>query len=187
MSEADALQPPAAIRVAILTVSDSAAAGRRTDESGPSLSARCRELGWQLVDAAVVPDEPNVIAERLRLWIADGFASLILTTGGTGISSRDNTPEATRRVLEKELPGVAELLRQRGLEQTPFSVLSRAVAGTCAQTFVVNLPGSPHGAVYSLSLIEHLIPHVLRLLEGHTEHTPSGIIETQTGNKASHQ
>ena len=114
-------------------------------------------------------------------------ATLILTTGGTGITVRDVTPEATRTVIDRELPGVAELMRQRGLEQTPFSVLSRAVVGTCNRSLIVNLPGSPAGAVFSFGVIEHLVGHVVRLLAGHTETCLVGILETRTGKKASYE
>jgi molybdopterin adenylyltransferase len=124
-----------------------------------------------------------VIAERLRLWVAGNLANLILTTGGTGISARDNTPEATRQVLQRELPGVAELLRQRGLEQTSYSVLSRALVGTAERTLIVNLPGSPQGALFSLNVVQPLVPHVLRLLGGHTEHGP----QVDTRNSDSEQ
>lgn len=165
MSEANA-----AVRVAVLTVSDSSAQGHRPDASGPALVSRCRELAWPVVATALVPDDPAAVTRQLRDWIESSAATLILTTGGTGITARDITPEATRVVLEKELPGVSELIRQRGLQQTPFSVLSRALVGTCDRTLIVNLPGSPAGAVFSLGVIEHLVPHIVQLLAGHTEH-----------------
>ncbi len=158
------------IRVAILTVSDSSASGRRPDRSGPALSDRCVALGWPVVSTAVVPDEPEAITSQLQQWTESPLITLVLTTGGTGITERDITPEATRKILQKELPGVAELIRQRGLEQTPFSVLSRALVGTRAKAVIVNLPGSPAGAVFSLAVVEHLIPHMVRLLDGQTEH-----------------
>ncbi len=165
------------ICVAVLTVSDSSASGQKQDISGPAITSRCAELAWTVVATAIVPDDADVIAKRLRDWVQNGLTTVILTTGGTGITVRDVTPEATRRVIEKELPGVAELIRQRGLEQTPFSVLSRAVVGTCGRTLIVNLPGSPRGAVFSLGVVEHLIQHTVGLLAGHTEHA-----ESDTGN-----
>ncbi|HEX4170279.1 MAG TPA: MogA/MoaB family molybdenum cofactor biosynthesis protein [Bryobacteraceae bacterium] len=156
--------------VAILTISDSAHQGKRVDESGPALERRCQELNWKVVAAAVCADDKLAISKQLSEWIDSAAASLILTSGGTGISERDNTPEATRAVLDRELPGVSELIRARGVAQTPFSVLSRGLAGTSRRSFVVNLPGSPKGALYSLNAIEQLIPHIVDLLSGKTEH-----------------
>jgi molybdopterin adenylyltransferase len=158
------------ISVAVLTISDSAASGAREDLSGPALRERCRALHWQVVATGKLPDDAPLIAAQLREWADESVASLILTTGGTGLSPRDNTPEATRYILEREVPGLAEVMRSRGLEQTPYSSLSRAVAGTRKQTLIVNLPGSPKGALFSLSAIEHLIPHAIELLQGKTEH-----------------
>ena len=158
------------IKVAILTVSDSASQGTRQDVSGPALQARCAELNWQVAAAEVLPDDPNAIAQKLSAWSDNDTAALILTTGGTGVSARDNTPEATRTVVERELPGVSELMRTRGLEQTPFAVLSRGIAGARKRSFIVNLPGSTAGALHSLHVIETLVPHVLKLLAGETEH-----------------
>jgi molybdenum cofactor synthesis domain-containing protein len=158
------------MRVAILTVSDSAAAGTREDLSGPALKARCEELKWRVVETDVVADEEKAISERLRRWADSQAACLILTTGGTGVAPRDVTPEATRAVLDREIAGMAELMRSKGLEQTKFSVLSRAVVGNRKQALIVNLPGSPKGALYSLTLIESLVPHIIDLLAGKTEH-----------------
>ncbi len=160
--------------VAILTVSDSAVAGTREDLSGPAVAQRCMELGWTVVTQKVVADKQPAIAAILRTWADRALASLILTTGGTGIAPRDVTPEATRRVLDRELPGMAELMRLRGLEQTRFSVLSRALAGVRKQSLIVNLPGSPTGALHSLRSIEDLAQHVIDLLSGRTEHGTNG-------------
>lgn len=159
------------IRVAILTVSDSAARGLREDTSGPALERRCRELGWEIADRQTVSDDEEGIARQLGEWAGNTDVSLILTTGGTGVAARDVTPEATRRVLERELPGLAELMRAKGLEQTRFSALSRAVAGTRGRTLIVNTPGSPRGALHSFEAIRDLIPHIVDLLAGRTEHT----------------
>src|SRR5579884_736732 len=111
------------IRVAILTISDSAFAGKREDLSGPALQQKCADFGWIVSSCLVVPDDPGQIAAALTNWADNAIADLILTTGGTGISARDHTPEATRRILDRELPGIAELMRLKGLDQTPFSVL----------------------------------------------------------------
>ncbi len=158
------------IRVAVLTISDSAAAGTREDRSGPVLQEKARALGWGIVAAAVLPDERDLIAERLRTLADSGQADVILTTGGTGVASRDVTPEATLAVLEKPLPGVGELMRAEGRKITRLAMLSRAVAGTRAKTLIVNLPGSPQGAADSFGAIADLIPHVTDLLKGKTAH-----------------
>jgi molybdopterin adenylyltransferase len=182
------------IRVAVLTVSDSAVQGTREDRSGPAVSTQCRDLSWTVAAEALVPDERDAISSQLRSWADSGAANLILTTGGTGVAPRDLTPDATTDILDRQIPGLAELIRARGLEQTPFSVLSRAVVGSRGKSLIVNLPGSPKGALFSLAAIQHLVPHVIDLLAGRTEHsesTPSGdgarVPETQNAHEASHQ
>jgi molybdenum cofactor synthesis domain-containing protein len=158
------------IRIAVLTISDSGAAGRRTDSTGPAVAGRCAAQGWQVVGQEILPDEPAVISQRLATLADAGAADVILTAGGTGIAARDSTPEATRAVLEKELPGIGELMRAAGLRHTRRAVLSRAVAGTRGRCLIVNLPGSPKGAVQSLDAILDLVPHIVELLQGQTGH-----------------
>jgi molybdenum cofactor synthesis domain-containing protein len=157
------------IGVAVLTISDSVTRGTRVDAAGPALCRYVESMGWQLGEQRTVADDEEAIAEALKR-LADSGTPLIVTTGGTGVAIRDVTPEATRRVIDREIPGLSELMRMRGLEKTPFAVLSRGVAGTRGRSLIVNLPGNPKGAVESLAAIQHLIPHVLELLAGHTEH-----------------
>jgi molybdenum cofactor synthesis domain-containing protein len=158
------------IRAAILVISDSCSKGDRQDASGAALAARCAEQGWQVDCFDILPDESAAISRRLAELADSGAADLILTTGGTGIAARDSTPEATRAVLEKELPGLAELMRAEGLRHTRRAVLSRSLAGTRRRSLIVNLPGSPKGAVESLDAILDLVPHIVELLQGRTAH-----------------
>jgi molybdopterin adenylyltransferase len=155
---------------AVLTISDSASAGAREDLSGPAVRARLEGLGWKVAIAEIVPDERRLIAARLAALADSGRVCAIFTTGGTGLGSRDVTPEATRDVIEREIPGIPELMRARGIRSTPRAALSRAVAGTRGPVLLVNLPGSPRGALESLDAIVEIVPHVLDLLRGHTEH-----------------
>jgi molybdenum cofactor synthesis domain-containing protein len=156
--------------VTVLTISDSAHARRREDRSGPAVRARLEQLGFRVTAVEVLPDEREAISTRLAALADAGEVGAIFTTGGTGVAARDVTPEATRDVLEKEIPGIAELMRTRGLQSTPLAALSRAVAGTRGAALIVNLPGSPRGAVESLDAIVEVVPHVLDLLNGRTEH-----------------
>jgi molybdenum cofactor synthesis domain-containing protein len=153
-------------RIGILTVSDRGARGEREDRSGPALAEAIRELpGAEVVAQAVVPDERSEIEAALRRWVAEGL-DLILTTGGTGFSPRDVTPEATRAVIEREAPGLAEAMRAESLRVTPHAMLSRAVAGIAGSTLIVNLPGSPKGACENLRTILPALPHGLDKLRG---------------------
>jgi molybdopterin adenylyltransferase len=167
------------IRVAIVTISDSSVAGTREDLSGPAVTARVEKLGWSIVLRDLVADDSEQISELLKDMADRRRCDVILTTGGTGVSLRDVTPEATRAVIEREIPGLPELMRFEGLKHTPRAVLSRAVCGTRRRTMILNLPGSPKGAVESLDAVAHLIPHIVELLHGHTEHKPATAAETQ--------
>ena len=154
------------MRVAILTISDSVSRGTHKDASGPSLLERCAQLGWEVVSESVLPDEPALIRDSLVSLADGGAAELILTTGGTGIGPRDSTPEATSEVCQKLLPGLSEVMRAEGRKKNPRAALSRAVAGIRGTALIVNLPGSPKGAVESLDAVADLVPHALQVLGG---------------------
>lgn len=158
------------IRAAVLTISDSCAAGARADASGPAVSEACRAQGWSVVASEILPDDRDAISSRLAALATSGAVDVLFTTGGTGIAARDVTPEATRAVLDKELPGLAEIMRAEGLRHTRRAALSRAAAGAVGRTLIVNLPGSPRGAVQSLNAILDLVPHIVELLHGDTAH-----------------
>jgi molybdopterin adenylyltransferase len=156
------------LTAAILTVSDSTSRGTRPDASGPALASLLMQNCYQVIETAVVPDEQSEIqAALIRL---SGTARLVVSTGGTGLSIRDVTPEATRVVCDRIVEGLADIMRFEGVKKTPYAVLSRAICGTRGTTLIVNVPGSPRGAVESLSSIIELIPHALNLLRGQTEH-----------------
>jgi len=155
---------------AVLTISDGAHRGVRIDTSGPAVAARLEEAGFTVVEHKIVADEREMIATQLRVIADLRIASVVFTTGGTGVAPRDVTPEATRDVIDREIPGFGELMRSRGLEKSRFAPLSRALAGSRGNVLIVNLPGSPRGAVESLDAILELVPHVLDLLIGQTAH-----------------
>jgi len=154
------------MRVAILTISDSASRGEREDASGPAVVAFCRGLGWEVTSTLRLPDDPASIREQLRTMADSGRVDVVFTTGGTGIGPRDNTPEATTAVADFIIPGIAEEMRRKGMEKTPTAVLSRAVTAVRGKSIIVNLPGSPKGAVESLESIAHLLPHAVHVLHG---------------------
>ena len=157
-------------KAAVLTISDSVSAGARADRSGPAVRERLEQLGWSVAVMEVIPDMISEIGERLATLADGGQVSAIFTTGGTGVAPRDVTPEATRTILDREIPGFGELMRLKGRESTPLAALSRSLAGSRGKVLIVNLPGSPKGAIESLDAIVELVPHVLELLRGHTEH-----------------
>jgi molybdopterin adenylyltransferase len=154
------------IRVSILTISDSVSRGEREDLSGPAVVERCRELGWEVASALRCSDDMAEVRSQLRAVADAGHVDVLLTTGGTGLGPRDTTPEATLDVADRTIPGLAEEIRRKGMEKTPMAVLSRGVTVLRHKTIIINLPGSPKGAVESLEAIAHLLPHAVEVLHG---------------------
>jgi molybdenum cofactor synthesis domain-containing protein len=152
------------IRVGIITVSDRSARGERPDLSGPALVEAVRSEGWEVVGQDIVPDDREALIERLTTWADSGEMDVILTTGGTGFSPRDITPEATSAVVKRPAPGLAEAMRAAGLRVTPHAMLSRATAGIRGRTVILNLPGSPQGALENLQVVSPALPHAVQLL-----------------------
>jgi molybdopterin adenylyltransferase len=153
------------LRFAILTVSDRSSRGERPDASGPALEQMLQAQGWLVEKRAIVPDDLITIRDLLADWCAAGDADIILTTGGTGFSPRDITPEATQAIIERAAPGLAEAMRTASLKVTPHAMLSRATAGICKRTLIINLPGSPKGAIENLQSILMVLPHAVQLLK----------------------
>ncbi len=152
--------------VAVLTVSDRAARGEREDRSGPELKKRIEIQGWRLVHSQVIADDREDIERVLRDWSDSQGVDLILTTGGTGFSLRDQTPEATLAVVDRLAPGIAEAMRAYSMKLTPHAMLSRAAAGIRGKTLIVNLPGSPRAAIENLEVILPALPHAIEILKG---------------------
>jgi len=159
---------PESFTAAVITVSDSCAQGERHDLSGPAVADVLRQNRFAVVGSEVVPDEVEAIKKALLYWVDE--ARLVVTTGGTGIAPRDVTPEATRAICERLLEGVAERMRFEGMKKTPLAALSRGVCGVRGKSLILNLPGSPRGAVESLAAVIELLPHALQLLSGDTRH-----------------
>ena len=152
------------IRVGILTLSDRSSRGERADSSGPALAALIAAEGWSVVKQEVLADDEPAIRQMLVSWADSGEMDVLLTTGGTGFAPRDVTPEATRAVIEREAPGLAEAMRAASLKVTPHAMLSRIVTGIRRKTIIINLPGSPKGAVENLQVITPVLPHAVQLL-----------------------
>lgn len=153
-----------AYRVAILTVSDRAARGQREDRAGPAVQQQLEENGWEVVRLKVVPDEFDEIYTTLLTWADLELAHVILTIGGTGFGPRDITPEVTRKVVQREAPGLSEAMRQASIAKTPYAMLSRGVAGIRGRVLILNLPGSPKAAVENLEVVLPVLPHAVQLL-----------------------
>jgi molybdopterin adenylyltransferase len=156
---------------AVITVSDASSAGTREDASGPRLVAVLETSGYQVGPVKVIPDDEAQIEAALKAEAARG-TNLVLTTGGTGFGPRDVTPEATKRAIEKDAPGLGELMRAEGLRHTPMAALSRGIAGSRDKSLIVNLPGSPKGAEESLRALLEVLPHALQVLSGDTSRHP---------------
>jgi molybdopterin adenylyltransferase len=152
------------IRIGIITISDRSSRGERPDESGPALNNAVTQQGWQVVRTEILPDEAEQVKNALAAWADGGEMDIILTTGGTGFSPRDITPEATQAVIQRPTPGLSEAMRSAGLLITPHAMLSRAIAGIRSRTLIINLPGSPAGAIENLAVLVPILPHAVQLL-----------------------
>lgn len=154
------------IKVAILTLSDKGSKGERKDTSGPAIEKLVKKINAEIIHSEILPDEKALIRKRLVALCKK--ADLVLTTGGTGVSPRDVTPDATREVIKYEIPGIAEAMRLEGLKKTPYSMISRAVAGVRNRTLIINLPGSPKAVKENLSTILPVISHTIEKIQGST-------------------
>ena len=158
------------IHAAVITVSDACSVGERKDESGESLVQLLTELGAEILQTKIVSDDLEPLIQQLRTFAQRGDVNLLITTGGTGFGPRDNTPEATLQVIEREAPGLAEAMRNETLKYTPMAMISRGVCGICAGTLIVNLPGSPKAVRESFAVIGPVLAHAVALLGGDTRH-----------------
>jgi len=157
------------IKFAILTVSDRSSSGTRADRSGPLLQQAVIDSGWEVKQTDIVSDEFPEIVDKLQTWSDSGEINVILTTGGTGFSSRDVTPEATKAVVDRQAPGLAEAMRAGSLTITPHAMLSRSEAGIRKNTLIINLPGSPKGALENFRIVAPVLAHAVQLLEDDRE------------------
>jgi len=153
------------IRFGILTLSDRSARGERADLSGPALADLVRAQSWSVTKQAILPDDESAIRAQLTAWADSGEVDVILTTGGTGFAPRDVTPEATRAVIQREAPGIAEAMRSASLAKTTHAMLSRSVAGMRGKTLIINLPGSPKGALENFQVVIPTLEHAIQLLK----------------------
>jgi molybdopterin adenylyltransferase len=163
------------MRAAVITISDKGYAGQRQDASGPLLAERLQQVGAEVLSQTIVPDEPQLIREALIHLADEQGMDLIVTTGGTGPAPRDHTPEATRAVIEREMPGIAEALRFEGYKKTPLAVLSRGIAGIRGRCLIVNLPGNPRAVAEGMDTLSAILPHAVQMIRGenleHKGHT----------------
>ena len=162
---------PTQIQAVIITASDACARGDREDKSGEALFELLTDLGAHIVAREILSDDLEPLSNKLREYADRPEVNLILTTGGTGFGPRDNTPEATRRIIEREAPGLSEAMRIESLKKTPMAMISRGVSGICSSTLIVNLPGSPKAVRESFAVIKPVLSHVVDLLSGDTSHT----------------
>lgn len=158
------------IRAAVITVSDACSRGERADDSGAALVELLSEFGAEIVETRILSDDLEPLVQMLESLARREDVNLIVTTGGTGLGPRDNTPEATRRVIEREAPGIAETIRAESLKVTPMAMISRGVAGVASGTLIINLPGSPKAVRESFAVIKPVLTHAVDLLAGHTRH-----------------
>ena len=153
-------------KAVVITISDRGSRGERKDTSGPEIVAMLQQIGIEIVGQSIIPDEKELIRQSLIEWCDGEKTDLILTTGGTGVSPRDVTPDATREIIEREIPGMAEEMRRRSAAITPRAMISRAIAGIRGQTLIINLPGSPKGALENLSVVLPALTHTIEKIKG---------------------
>jgi molybdopterin adenylyltransferase len=153
-------------KAVVITVSDRGARGQREDASGPAIARMLEAAGMEIIGLRIIPDEKEIIRRMLLEWCDGGDADLILTTGGTGVSPRDVTPDATRGVIDREIPGMAEAMRRQSAAVTPHAMISRALAGIRGRTLIINLPGSPKGATENLGVLIPALTHAIEKIKG---------------------